>query len=182
MPWVSPPNKGNGENLATCQIYWKGDKRQYCLSNLHADLPLLCSSGALFFSGGWIMCVCQEKWQRAYPDCEIKFAEETLSEVGDPPGTSMLRVEHCRGPLGQAWVLAGLAGSVTVLCGTARTCLGPAGLVHHRSLHCSCLSLPTKGNNHSSHCWQQHACPHEDAAVLASLELWALSSRKVWII
>lgn len=103
------------------------------------------------------MWVCQEEWQRAHPACEIKCAVEILSEVGDQPGTSMLRAEHCRGPWCQTCVLAGPAGSVTARCGTA----GATGLVHshHRS-----LLLLAKTNNPSSHYWQQHACPHEDAA------------------
>lgn len=56
------------------------------------------------------MWFCQEEQQRAYPACEIECAVEILTEVGDQPGTFMLGVDHCRGCLGQTWVLAGPAG------------------------------------------------------------------------
>lgn len=107
------------------------------------------------------MWVCQEKCQRAYPACGIKCAVEILSEVGDQPGTSMLRAEHCRGPMYQARVLA---GSVTQqgLCGTAGTVWVQLG--YPQPSQVSALLLLTRGKNCSSHCWQQHACPHEDAA------------------
>lgn len=103
------------------------------LSNLHANLPPLCSSGALFLEH--VLSGSQEEWQRARPACEIEYAAEILREVLDQPGTSMLGAEHHRGPLGQTWVLYVPAGS---------SCTPVTG-----SLCCSCL--PAKGSVGSSH-------------------------------
>lgn len=67
--------------------------------------------------------------------------------------------------------------------------LGDSAVWHSRSLsgsswagpqpsQVSALLLLAKGNSCSSHCWQQHACPHEDAAGWPDLSFGLCSPEK----